>query len=325
MDLLLDPGGWYTAHLTVVQAILISTLLAASVQVCMRAGVFSLASVGFYAIGAYSSAILVKKHDVPYVVAILLAVLACALVGTLLALPLLRLRGLYMGLATVAFDLVVVVFAVNGGDFTGGPLGLYGIPVKVTVPQILVVLVVVGFVLTRLETGRPGRAMDALRNDEPLAAALGIRVARWRVFALTLSASIAGVAGAMASLLFNAISPEQFGFPLVITALSIVVVGGAGSWFGALIGAVIIHMLPLWLSSFAKWRELAYGVLLVVVIIYAPDGVLGLGRTAIRRIKGVRGRGPELAATPAGSAAGSVADGEHTSDVTPGDPAEAVR
>jgi branched-chain amino acid transport system permease protein len=210
-----------------------------------------------------------------------------------------------MGLATIAFDLVVVVLALNGGTLTGGPLGLFGIPVRVTVPQLVGVVAVVGYLLTRLETGRTGRYFDALRNDEPLAAALGIRVNRWRVFAFTLSAAIAALSGSMHVLLFNAISPEQFGFSLIILVLSMVVVGGAASWVGALIGAALIEFLPEFLSTFDKWRDVAYGVLLILVVGYAPDGILGLVQQGFRRLVGRTGK-PSSTALPAGPPAASV-------------------
>jgi branched-chain amino acid transport system permease protein len=275
-------GSWLASNLGLIKTILAFALLAASVQVVMRAGVFSLASVGFWAIGAYATAIMVKSHDVPYVVALIASVAACAVLGGLLAIPLRRLRGLYLGMATAAFDLVIVVAAVNGGDLTGGALGLYAIPVKMTWMHLLGAVVLVAFLLERLERGVWGRRFEALRLDEQLARSIGTSAVRTHQFAFVLSACFGALSGGMFALTFNTISPDQFGFELIVLMLTMVIVGGVGSWKGAYVGALLIGALPVVLGSFNRWKDVAYGVLLVVMTARAPDGVVGLVSRATR-------------------------------------------
>jgi branched-chain amino acid transport system permease protein len=259
------------------QTILVYALLAASVQIVMRAGVFSLASIGFWAVGGYLCANLVKVYEVNYLAAIAVTLVVCGVLGWLLALPLRRLRRLYLGMATVAFDLVVVVLATSaGGDFTGGAGGLYAIPKQAGLLHGLIACVVVGYLVYRVESGKWGRSFEALRLDEQVALGVGVPVVRLRDLTFVLSSVVGALSGALYVLTFGIISPEQFGFELITLTLTMVVLGGSNSWIGAYLGAAVLSVLPLVLGPFALWREVAYGALLVVTMVWAPDGVVGV-------------------------------------------------
>jgi branched-chain amino acid transport system permease protein len=290
-------GSWFDSNIGVTETILVNIILAASIQVVMRSGVFSLASVGFWAVGAYITANMIQRWSVNYALCLAVSVVVAAALGLLFALPLRRLRGIYLGMATVAFDLVMVVAAINGGSVTGGTDGIFAIPSDTGLWHVLGACVVVAFLLDRLERGKWGRMYEALRLDEQLARSLGIRAVRMRDLAFALSAALGALSGGFYVLTFQTISPDLFGFNLVILALTMVVVGGSGSWLGAYIGAILIGILPTLLGSFDKWSDVAYGGLLILTMVLAPDGIVGGGRRAWRRLTH-RSRAPALAAEP---------------------------
>ena len=270
-------AGFLATNEGLFQTILVYALLAASVQIVMRAGVFSLASIGFWAVGGYLCANLVKVYHVNYLLAIAVTLVVCGVLGWLLALPLRRLRRLYLGMATVAFDLVVVVLATSaGGDFTGGAGGLYAIPKETGLLHGLIACVAVGYLMYRVESGKWGRSFEALRLDEQVALGVGVPVVRLRDFTFVLSSIVGALSGALYVLTFGIISPEQFGFELITLTLTMVVLGGSNSWLGAYLGAAVLSVLPLLLGPFALWRDVAYGALLVMAMVWAPDGLVGV-------------------------------------------------
>ena len=277
-----------------VQTILIYALLAISVQVALRAGVFSLAGVGCWGIAAYTVGILTTR-DVPVAVAILAALVASAIICWLLALLLVRLRGLYLTMATVAFNLVVGVLATNGGDLTGGAQGLFGIPIAVGTVHIAIALGIVALLATGLESRALGRSLDVLREDEDLAQALAIDTRRLRRHAFIVSGVVGGLAGALNALTFGLVTPNDVGFGLVVTGLTMVVIGGYHSWLGAVIGAALIQWLPIGLQEIAKSWTLIYGGLLIFVAVYAPSGLLGVVQGVARHVRRMLARGAPAA------------------------------
>lgn len=261
------------------QTILVYSLLALSVQVSLRAGVFSLAGVGCWAIGAYTLGILVLRGVHPILAVVAAIVIACV-VSYVLALILVRLRGLYLGMATIAFNQMVGVALINGGNLTGGELGLYGITVPVTTIQLLAVVVVVCLLLWAFERGVLGRAYNIVRDDEPLAASLAINSESLRRFAFVLSGALGALGGALNAALLGIASPTDADFPVIVVALTMVIVGGFHSWRGALIGAALIQWLPIGLQSLgikgmSEWWSVVYGALILVLAVYVPKGLLG--------------------------------------------------
>ena len=274
---------WYDMNVVLIQTTLTTLLLALSIQVPLRFGVFSFAGVGAFGIGGYGAAIAMVQMEWSTWPAVALGAVTAAAAVFVLGLVVRRLTGLYMGMATIAFTLIVSVLAVNGGDWTGGPMGLYGALGEISVLQIVVVVLVVVGLLQVTELRGMGRRIDVVRDDPELANALGVDVARYRRLSFFVSGLIGGLAGAITTLLRSTITPSEVNFHLVILALTAIVVGGSRSWVGALIGSVIFVWLPTWIGFFAEWERVAYGFIVALAAIYLPSGVLGVVKDAWHR------------------------------------------
>lgn len=260
---------------TAVQLTAVYTMLALSVHIAVRAGMFSLAGVAFYGVGGYAAAILVRE-DIWYPVAILAAVLVSGVLGFGLGLILGRLRNLYLAMATIACVLLVRVLAIEGGDLTNGALGMFGIRSSFDLPIAAVLAVALLAGVYFLERGRSGRTLEALRLDEQLAASSGISVLRVRRAAFALSAAVGGLAGASAALLFRIFTPDDISFDLIVDALTMIVVGGTAAWYGPLIGAAIVAWLPYIFSFASDLRAVVQALVVVLVMVFLPDGIVGL-------------------------------------------------
>lgn len=295
-------SSWFNDNQTLVETVIVYALLAFSIQVSLKAGSFSLASIGFYGISSYTAAYLVL-HNWNVVLAIGAGVLLSGVLGWLLALVLVRLKDLYLGMATVAFDLMVGVVALNWVSVTGGAVGLYAIPVEVSAVAMVVILVVVAVLLSLLQRGTIGRTLEVTRENEQLAAVAGIDTRRYQRFAFVLSAMLGALAGAMHALAFNTISPNDASFSLIILALAMVIIGGFGSWIGALIGAIVLAYLPLRLTSLGEWWPIIYGGAMLLIATYLPGGLYALGRRGVLRavVAARSGRPPKSPVTTSSS------------------------
>jgi branched-chain amino acid transport system permease protein len=278
-------SDWYYMNVVQIQTTLTTLLLALSIQVPLRFGVFSFAGVGAFGIGGYGAAIAMVQMEWSTWPAVALGAVTAAAAVFVLGLVVRRLTGLYMGMATIAFTLIVSVVAVNGGDLTGGAGGLYGALGEISMLQIVFVVAAVVAVLVWTEARGLGRRVDTVREDPELANALGIDVNGYRLMSFALSGLIGGLAGAITTLLRSTITPAEVNFHLVIVALTAIVVGGARSWLGALIGAVIFVWLPTWLSFVEEWEKVAYGFIVAAAAIYLPHGVLGVVKDALHRFR----------------------------------------
>ena len=175
----------------------------------------------------------------------------------MLGLVIVRLAGLYLAMATVAFDLIIAVIAINGGELTGVSTGLYGVsPTSTMPPGGSSTLVVLALVVASASIGSTGRRVNAVRDDPELAASVGISVRRYRLVAFVVSGALGGCAGAMNILVRSTVSPLDIGFGLIVLALTMIIVGGALSWKGAVIGAIIFTWLPDLLSVVGEWQQL---------------------------------------------------------------------
>jgi branched-chain amino acid transport system permease protein len=293
-------SAWYDANLVLIQSTFIGLLLALSIQFPLRMGVFSFAGVGSYAIGAYGAAIITIREGWPAIATIVVVSLGCGVIGFLLALLVQRLNGLYLGMATIAFDLIISVIVTNGGDLTGGPTGLFGAISNITMTHVVVITVIALGLLALTERGSVGRRIEAVRDDPELATSMGVNVRRYRRLAFVVSGILGGCSGAFNALLRTTVGPTDIGFGLVVLALTMIIVGGARSWLGALIGAVIFTWLPDVLTVVGEWQTIIYSTIVALAAIWAPGGLLGLAtefyrnREQRRRIKRVRA---ELAKT----------------------------
>lgn len=253
----------------------VNMLMAMSVYLPTSAGLISLGQGGFMAIGAYTSAML-TRNDCPFVVAVMAGGLLAALIGALVAAPAVRIRGIYLIIATLGFGEIVRVFFVNF-DPAGGASGLSGIRPLTTVPWVAGTCVLVALVLWRLKTTPLGRAFAAVHEDEVAAEAMGINLLRTKLKAFAGGAFIAGVAGGLFAHYALFIDPSQFGFPRSAEAFLYVVLGGSGNPFGPLVGATVVTLLPELLRFAQDWRMSFFAVLLIVCAIWRPGGLISAG------------------------------------------------
>jgi branched-chain amino acid transport system permease protein len=274
---------WYAGHLVILQAIFTGMLLAFSVQVPIRTGVFSFAGIGSYAIGGYAAAILVAKHGWPETSAIAAAMVLAGVVGYLLSLVVQRLDGLYLGMATIAFDLILGVIATNWRSVTGGATGLYGVLGNVPMAVLVGLTVIVIVLLAFTERGRLGRRITAVNRDPQLASSVGVSVRSYRQAAFVVSGLLGALAGALNTLITTTIGPGDIGFTLIVTALTMIIVGGARSWLGPAIGAVIFTWLPDLLHFVSQWQAVIYGFIVAVAAVWMPGGLIGLATILYRR------------------------------------------
>jgi branched-chain amino acid transport system permease protein len=277
-------AAWWASNETLVRQICIFMIAAASLQITLNAGVFSLLNGATWLIGGYTAAIVLREGG-NTLVAFAAAILLGAAISYGLSLATARLSGTALAMATISLVLIVGVSIRSMGDFTGGALGLYGIPVRVTTEGAILAAAIVAVVLFAIESGRTGRAISALREDSHVAASVGIPVRRVRHLLMLLSGALAALSGALYSLSSYALAPTQGGFDFILLLLSMVIIGGVGSWVGAYLGAALLTWLPDVSSLADKWNGVLYGVLLIVIVVYAPGGVTGLVRSAFNLVR----------------------------------------
>jgi branched-chain amino acid transport system permease protein len=276
MDIFSD---FWISYGSVVQFVLINMILGISIYFTLYTGLLSLANAGFMAVGAYVSALLTIHSGMPFALSLLLGALASALVGLLLGLPVLRLRDVYLAIATLGFGEIVRIFAITFDNFThqdllGGAQGLAGIP-KLTTPGALIfTLVILSILLIKMQSSRFGRALIAIRSDESVASSMGIDVFQHKLMAFVLGAFVAGLAGGFSAHLTRFVGPNDYGFNAAVNILSFVVLGGTLHWTGALVGAAILTILPEALRFMNEYRGIVNGIILVLVIIYLPHGLV---------------------------------------------------
>ncbi len=257
------------------------------------AGQLSLGHVGFYAIGAYTSAILTLRFAWSFWLALPLAGVFAALAGALLAVPALRVRGPYLAMVTIAFGFVVEQSAAEMKGLTGGWNGIMDIPrpvlLGVTLNEFglgvlsLALVALLSLLFARLRDSTWGLAMRATRDAEVASQSIGLNLVAIRTVAFVASAFLAGIAGALFAALSNFISPESFPFFQSISFLLVVLIGGAGTLLGPLAGAVVVVLLPEMLAFLAEYRLLFFGALLLLVLWLAPEGIVGAIERRLRR------------------------------------------
>jgi branched-chain amino acid transport system permease protein len=257
----------------------IQSLLALSLYITLSAGQLSLGNAAFAGIGGYVSGILSLHYGVPYGPALVTGSLAAGLVALPIGLPVLRLRGVFLAMATLAFGEVVRIAAVNLG-ITGGAQGLVGIPNKTRTWFIYLVLAVVCYFVSRLRCSKVGWSFATIREDETAASTLGIHTTYYKNLAFVLGALIAGLAGGMYAHLTFIISPNEFGFSAAVQLLIYNIVGGTRGWPGPVLGTVLLTVLPELLRGIGvaagALRMAVNGLILLLVILFLPNGLISL-------------------------------------------------
>jgi branched-chain amino acid transport system permease protein len=260
-----------------------------------NAGQISLGHAGFAAIGAYTTALLVANLDFSFWVAMPLAALLAALFGYVLGLPALRLGPLYVSMVTFGFGLIVVIIVQNWYELANGPNGM-AVPPPVLLGyelfprQFHVAIVVVAallFLLARnILDSKQGRAFIAIRESEIAARGMGINLAHYKTTAFALGAFYAGVSGALFAGLAQFVNPDAFVFPVSILYVTMSILGGIDSLVGAAIGGAMLTVLPELLRGTADYKDFLTGFLLLLLLIFLPEGIVGLVRTRLAAAAG---------------------------------------
>ncbi len=286
LQLVTDPVAFYQTHTLLIAEIGINSILAASMFVVLYSGQLSLAAPGFMAIGAYTSVLMGNYWHTPLALNLFVGMLFAGVAGLLVGLPVLRLRGVFLAIATIGFIEALTLGVILNVPITGEGLGLKN-------PQadplgginiVLASLVVIVFVLWRLTKGRLGHAWEAIRQDELAALSQGINVSRYKMIAFVLSALIAGFAGGLESHLNFFVDPTEYGVARTVQVLTFAVLGGMGNVFGPVVGALFLTTLPE-IVRFPNFdpRDVIAGAILIVVIVFRPQGIVGRGGLAIVR------------------------------------------
>lgn len=275
--------AWWNNNLTLIHQICIYAIAAASVQLAMNAGVFSLLSGASWLLGCYAAAIAVREGASTWL-AFLVAMAVGGGLGLLVSLATRRVAGIGLAMVTMSVVLITGLVLESLGDFTGGAVGLFGIPARVSTDGALAFVVGTAVLLTFLERGRMGRMMAAIREDPHIAASVGIPVTRARHMIMLVSNALAAMSGAIYAFMFFTITPTQGGFQFVLLLLSMVIVGGSSSWRGAYVGAALLLWLPNVSSVANQWNGVVYGLLLVIMVVFAPSGLTGLVGSGFRYV-----------------------------------------
>ncbi|HRZ13084.1 MAG TPA: branched-chain amino acid ABC transporter permease [Kiritimatiellia bacterium] len=282
----------YLAHIGVLIAVY--SILAVSLNmVAGYTGFLSLTHAGFYGIGAYVGALMSLHLHTPLLITLAVAVSLSGILGVLLALPALRLRDDHFVITTFAFQIILVSFLTNWTSITGGPMGLAGVPhaslfgwnLSTQTDYLIVTAAVAAFawgISSRIEKSPLGRVLKSIREDDRLAASAGKNVALFKILIFAVSACVASTAGVLYVHYITFVDPSNFTVMESIFIVSIVILGGAGSLWGPVLGAVVLVTLPELLrfvgipsAAAANIRQILYGLALVACMLWRPQGLIG--------------------------------------------------
>jgi len=272
-----DVFDFFTSYSYLFYLVLLNVILALSVYITLMAGQLSLASIGFMAIGAYSSALLAMNVGLPYPLSMICAALISGTIAVLVCMPVLRLKGVYLAITTVGFGELVRFIALNS-DYLGGAMGLSGIPPATETWHLAVFLLILIYGFRTLQRSRHGRALVAIGRDEVAAKTMGIPTTQYKVAAFTAGAMMASVAGSFAAHHTAYLSPGEFTFTHAVLVLIFVVFGGLRNYWGPVLGAIVLTLLPEVFRFLHEWRMIIYGISVLLVVVFIPDGLLEFGR-----------------------------------------------
>jgi branched-chain amino acid transport system permease protein len=290
-------------------------LLAIGLNVVVgQAGMLDLGYVAFYAVGGYALALLATRHHWDFWVILPLGIAIAALSGFILGAPTLRLRGDYLAIVTLGFGQIISISA-NNFNFDGGPQGISTIPHPPSIGHtealtygvidfkpyfylVLAAIFVAVFFVRRVERSRVGRAWTAIREDEDVAELMGVPTYRFRLWAFAFGAALGGSGGVFFATQANHIDPTIFSYTVSILVLAAVVLGGSGNLAGVILGAFMVAWLPERFRGFATYRILIFGVALVVMMIFRPQGLLPSRRRRAEIVDQDAGSGLGVALLP---------------------------
>ena len=260
--------------------ICINIILAVSLNITVGClGQITIGHAGFMSVGAYAAALFSKAGIVDgipgYILALIIGGIVAGIVGIIIGIPALRLNGDYLAIITLAFGEIIRVL-IEYFKFTGGAQGLRGIPrTSSSFTIIYFVTIISVMIMFSLMTSRHGRAVLAIRDDEIASGASGVNTTYYKTFAFTISAIFAGVAGAVYAHHLGILGAKQFDFNYSINILTMVVLGGMGSFTGSILSAIALTILPEFLREFSDYRMIVYSLLLILTMIFRPTGLFG--------------------------------------------------
>jgi len=251
-------------------------------------GILNLGYIAFFMVGSYSYALLNQAIGLNFWIALPIGGLVALILGIIVAVPVLRLRGDYLAIVTLAFGEIMRIVVENWSSLTGGPSGIRSIP-RPAIPGvdlnlidtaklvyfIMIVLAALTILITlRLKDSRIGRALIAMREDEIACQSMGINITRVKVIAFALGAVFAGVAGVVFAANTTFINPASFTLWESVLVLCIVVLGGMGSIPGVIFAALVLKLMPEYLRAFSEYRMLVFGAVLVIMMVFKPGGLI---------------------------------------------------
>jgi branched-chain amino acid transport system permease protein len=273
-QVLIQTGVLNAFYSNMLTLMIINIILAVSLHLVIGiTGQFSIGHAGFLAVGAYVSAIITMKFELPFVLAIIIGGIVAALAGLLVGIPTLRLRGDYLAIATLGFGEIIRIVFLNI-EYVGGAAGMM-VSNMTTWTSAFVCLVITILVISNFTNSRHGRACIAIRENEIAADAMGINTTFYKVAAFAIGSFFAGIAGGLFSHNFYIIQPTNFGFLKSFDILIFVVLGGLGSLSGSVISAILLTIISTYLQQYPETRMIIYSVVLVVVMLYRPQGLMG--------------------------------------------------
>jgi branched-chain amino acid transport system permease protein len=252
----------------------INIILAVSLHLIIGiTGQFSIGHAGFLAVGAYASAIITMKLQLPFGLALVVGGLAAAVAGLIIGIPTLRLKGDYLAIATLGFGEIVRIILLNI-DYVGGASGM-SVSHLTTWPWIAGCMIITIVVINNFTNSTHGRACISIRENEIAADAMGINTTFYKVAAFALGAFFAGIAGGLYAHNFYIIQPSNFGFLKSFDILIFVVLGGLGSLSGAVISAILLTIISTFLQDYPETRMIIYSLVLIIMMLYRPQGLMG--------------------------------------------------
>ena len=296
VTLLVLPNGLSAYGIHIANLVLIFAMLAVGLSIVLgHAGQVNLAQAAFFGMGAYASAVLTVKVGLGYWVAFPLSVVAAGLIGLFVALPSLRVQSHYLGIVTLGLSIAFSAVLVNA-SFTGQAIGLPGLPVpqffgidlqnEYNFYYVLLTAAVLLFALARVMMATElGRRFQAMRDDSLAAAHIGIEVPVYRLMSFVIAACYAGVAGALYAGLIQYVSPDTFSLGIMFLLLAMVIVGGRDNLYGAALGATVLIVVRQQFDNLQQYQQIAYGLLIVAMVVVAPEGLAGLVTMLWRRMK----------------------------------------
>ena len=230
-------------------------------------GQLTLGHAGFMSVGAYTSALISIYLNLPFIVSLLIGAIAAGIIGLIIGIPVLRLKGDYLCIITLAFSVIM-----NNLDITNGAKGLIGIPMNTNLVYVFIAMIITIFVVYSIVKSRHGRAIISIREDETASELSGIDVGYYKVFAFAVSAIFAGLAGGLYAHYYTVILPKGFDFNKSVEILVMVVLGGMGNLKGSIIAAIVLTIIPELLISFSQYRMLLYAIVLIAAMILKGTG-----------------------------------------------------